>query len=361
FPPGQQYLKEELRGIERVWIKTPPYRGNGPARLLNHLAFAWRTAGLGSAFAPPDAVIGSSPHLLAALAAWRLARNHRLPFIFEIRDIWPQSLVDAGALSRFSPLAAGMGLMEKWLCRKAALIISALPGGAEHVAALDLGGNKVVYIPNGVDLGWFDQCAREGNFVPVREAPWRRKGSVVFTYAGAHGYANGLETVVAAAGILQSTGKEGIHVLLAGEGPCSAGLRRMARDAGLTNITFLGAIDKDLVPPLLTQTDVCLFHLRNSRAYRFGLSSNKLFDYMAAARPLIAAVDVPLDPAFKNFCLQVPSDDPASLARAMLQMAKRPPGRRAEMGLFARRYVERYHDVTVLAGKLAETLERIVP
>jgi len=360
YPPGCNYLTETVRGVDRVWIKTPPYHDNNLSRLVNHLAFVCRVVRLGCDMDAPDAVIGSSAHLFTGLAAFHLAKKHNVPFIFEVRDIWPQSLVDIGAINRFSPLAVGMGVLEKFLYRKARLIISVLPGGEEHIARFGIDKKKIVYIPNGVDLIWYDRCTREGVLTPEQASIfYRLKGRVVFTYAGAHGYANGLETVVRAAGILHQAGVDSIHVLLVGDGPDKPGLMKMAEDCGLTNVTFLNTQEKSRIPVILRNTDVCLFHLRNSKAYRYGLSSNKLFDYMAAARPLIAAVDRPPTPEFTRFGLHIPSDNPGVLAEAMLQMAGKPPGVRKVMGDHARDYVERFHDVQVLAGKLAGALEKL--
>lgn len=360
YAPGCCQVAEELRGVNRVWVKTPSYHGNGLSRILNHLAFALRVTVLGRKLCPPDIVIGSSAHLLAALAACCLAKIHRAIFIFEMRDIWPQSLVDIGALGRFSPLTAVMGALEKFLCRRARLIISALPRGEEHVAGLGVDRSKVIYIPNGVDLACFDRCARQNSLAPGIKALFDRiKGSMVFTYAGAHGYANGLETILGAAEILDRAGVSNIHLLLVGDGPGKAGLLKTAREKELINITFLGAVERIQVPVILRNSDVCLFHLRNSGAYRYGLSSNKFFDYMAAARPVIAAVNMPPFPGFQSFGLQVPSDDPRILALAILRMADKPFGERERMGLLAREFVEKFHDVTVLVEQLEHALNSV--
>jgi len=360
YPPGCHHLNETERGVDRVWIRTPPYYDNSLSRLVNHLYFTCRVARLGRALDAPEAVIGSSTHLCAGLAAYLLSRKHNVPFVFEVRDIWPQSLVDIGAISKYSPLTVGMGVLEKFLYRKAHLIISVLPGGKEHIAQLGLEDKKVVYIPNGVDLAWYDRCTREGCLTPEQAALFRRlKGRVVFTYTGAHGYANGLETVLKAAEILHRAGIGGIHVLMVGDGPAKAGLVKAAAERGLTNVTFLNTLEKSQLPIILKNSDGCLFHLRNSKAYRYGLSSNKLFDYMAAARPIIAAVEKAPNTEFARFGLHVPSDDPGALADAMLQMAGETPGARKVMGERARAYVEKFHDIPVLAGKLAEVLESL--
>lgn len=359
YPPGRSHLVEKLRGVERVWLKTPSYRGNGPARLYNHLVFACRAVSQGSRENPPDIIIGSSAHLLAALAAFYLAGRKRIPFIFEIRDIWPLSLVEIGAMPRHSPLVLGLGALEKFLYRRAGLIISALPGGAEHVANLGIDRGKVIYLPNGTDLAWFDRCSAGEVISPEASEFFQKAGqNIVFTYAGAHGYANGLETIVEAAGILQRKGEEKIHILLVGDGPCKNDLVEAARGQGLTNITFLATQKKDQVPALLKKSGACLFHLRRSGAYRFGLSSNKLFEYMASARPVLAAVEKEAAAQFSDIFWQVPSDDPQALAGAMLKLAASPPEVKDSLGSSARDYVQRYHDLPVLADRLEEALER---
>jgi len=360
YPPDCRYLVETVRGIDRVWIQTPPYYDNSLSRLINHLAFTGRVAWLGRKMDAPEVIIGSSAHLFAGLAAYYLARKYSIPFVFEVRDFWPQSLVEIGALGKFSPLAVGMGVLEKFLYRKARLIISVLPDGKEHIARFGTDLKKVVHIPNGADLAWYDGCTRESRLSPELNALFRRlEGRVIFTYAGAHGYANGLETVIKAAEILHRAGISGVHVLMVGDGPDKPGLVKMTEDNGLTNVTFINTLEKVRIPVILKNSDVCLFHLRNSKAYRYGLSSNKLFDYMAAARPIIAAVERAPNPEFTGFGLHIPSDDPGLLADAMLQMAGKTPGARKVMGDRARAYAERFHDTSMLAGKLAEALESL--
>ncbi len=356
YPRDCYYLDEYTEGVRRIWIKTPAYRGNGPARLYNHLVFSLRTGLVGTRLEIPGIVIGSTAHLPACLAAFRLARRHGVPFIFEMRDFSPRALVDIGAVSRFNPLAAGMGALEKYLCHKANWIISVLPGGSEYVAGIGVNAGKVTYIPNGVEPGWFDRCSGEISHYGEESRFFQdRKDSVIFTYSGAHGYANGLETMVEAAVLLQQAGVNGIHILLVGSGPTKDGLERTARENGLTNITFMPPVAKDRVPAILVRSDVCIFHLRNSQAYRYGLSPNKLFEYMASARPVIAAADSLPVPGFSRFGLHIPSDDPRALVGAMLDMYYMSRDTRQGLGLGGREYFEKFHSTPALADKL-ETL-----
>jgi len=357
YPPGCDCLQEDSGGVKRVWIKTPAYRGNGWSRLYNHLVFALRTGRAGIGLEPPGIVIGSTAHLPACLAAYRLARRHGVPFIFEMRDFSPRALVDIGAVRRFNPLVGCMGALEKYLCRKARRIISVLPGGGDYMSVIGADASRVTHIPNGVDPGWFDRHAaaikphsEEARFFQ------QHSDEVVFTYSGAHGYANGLETVVGAAVLLQQAGVKGIHILLVGSGPAKDGLVRAARENGLTNVTFMQAVDKDRVPAILARSDVCIFHLRGSRAYRYGLSPNKLYEYMAAARPVIAAADNLPVPDFSRFGRHIPSDDPRALAGAVIDMCYMPGETRARLGLGGRIYFEQFHATPVLVDKLEALL-----
>lgn len=361
YPPGCYYLQEYSQGVERVWIKTPAYRGNGLSRLYNHLVFSLRTRRVGAGLAAPDLIIGSTVHLPAALAAYRLARRHGVPFIFEMRDFSPRTLVDIGAISRFNPLTLCMGALEKYLCHQARRVISVLPGGSDYVAEIGADASKVTYIPNGVDAGWFDRYSPAIKPHSEEARFFQQHGDgVVFTYSGAHGYANGLETVVEAALLLQQAGVKGIHILLVGSGPAKDGLIRTARENGLTNVTFMPPVPKDRVPAILVRSDVCIFHLRNSRAYRYGLSPNKLYEYMAAARPVIAAADNLPVPGFSRFGRHIPSDDPRALADAMLDMYHMSRDTRERLGLEGRKYFEQFHSTPVLVNKLESLLLEVL-
>lgn len=357
-PAGRQRLGagegsrlETFDGVPFLWLRAREYSGNGRRRVLNMLDYtrAVLRPGALSGLEPPDAIIGSSVHPLAAWAGRRLARRHGVPFLFEVRDLWPQTLIDMGRLSARHPAAVALRTLEKSLYRSAERTIVVMPGAGAYIEPFGVPRDRIVWIPNGTDLGRF----------PASSA---RDPSETFTlmYFGAHGEANALETVIAAMRLVEDD-PAGSHIILRmiGQGPEKPSLMAMARRLGLRNVRFEDPVDKSAVPALAAEADAFVISVRNMPGlYRFGISMNKIFDYMAAARPTIIAADASNNPiAEAGAGLTVPPEDPQALAAAILDMAALPPGRRAAMGAAGRRHLEANYGIDRLAARLASTLD----
>ena len=349
---GETYRLEEVDGVPFLWIRTPPYSGNSPARVWNMVAFALRLLGIANPalLGKPDVVWGSSPHLFAALAGERLARRYRTPFVLEVRDLWPETLIDLRGVSPRHPFIQVLERIEHYLYRRADRIISLLPLAHLHMIEKGAEPAKIAWIPNGVDLS-----------VVPRPTPPPPRPDGVFTvmYAGAHGLANNLDLIVEAAAIVAKKGWNGrIQFRLLGDGPEKPRLKRMAQAWGLENIRFEDAVPKQEVYNALLSADAFVISLRDSRLFRWGVSPNKLFDYMASARPVIFAVATDSNPvADAGAGITVPPNDPAALAEAVIQLAKMSAQERWEMGLRGRRYVEEKHAFHRLTDKLEEVLQ----
>lgn len=351
--PGEKMRSEDIDGVTFVWMRTPPYPGNTAARVWNMAVFAgriWR-GGKPAGFDPPEVIIGSSPHLFAALPAQRLAASLHVPFVLEVRDLWPQSLVDLGGVSPRHPVVRGLEAIEKYLYRRAARIISLLPGAAEHMAKKGADPEKVVWIPNGVNL----------DLVPPPEPP-RNDGVFTVMYAGAHGLANALDTLLDAARIVRSKlwGK-GVRFRFIGDGPEKPRLEGKAQVENLENVSFENPVPRNQVYGLLKKGDVLWVTLRDSPLYRWGISLNKLYDYLASARPIVFGANVSLNPVDEAGAgITVPPEDPNALAQAIKRLYDMSPDERWEMGLRGREYVEKHHNFSRLADKLENLLEEAV-
>lgn len=350
--PGELFKLEVVEDVPFLWLRTPPYAGNSVARVWNMAVFAyrvWRIAGE-ALVGRPDVVIGSSPHLFAALAAERLAARFRAPFVLEVRDLWPQTLIDLGSFSARHPFILLLEKIERYLYRKATRIITLLPGAGEHIK--DKGGDpsRVVWIPNGIDL----------ELVPPPQPPDEDE---VFTlmYAGAHGLANGLHTVLEVAHHLEQEGwGEKVRFRLVGDGPEKPSLMERASGLRLTSVVFEDPVPKREVYRLLQQADAFLMILMESSLFRWGVSPNKLFDFMASARPIVFSVSTrfnPVEEAKAGFT--VPAGDPIALAKAIKRLAAMPREERWAMGLRGRRYVEEHHAFNRLVDKLEEVLQDV--
>ena len=342
---------EEIDGVRFLWLRTPPYEGNSAQRLWNTMVFArkvldLRAEDLGG---PPDVVLGSSPHLFAAWAAERLARRHRVPFVLEVRDLWPQSLVDLGSFSEGHPFIRWLEYIERGLYRRARRIVTLLPGAADHIAHKGGHPGRIVWIPNGVDL----------RLLPPPSPPEPRE-SLTFLYAGTHGLANHLDYLLEAIHHAHGLRPElPAHLRFVGDGPEKPALIQRARELGLKNVAFEDPIPKNRIFEVLASADAFLVALQDTPLYRWGISLNKIYDYLAMARPIVLAApdsvyNNPVEEARAG--LTAPSSDPEAYARRLVELTETPAEERWQMGLRGRKYVEDNHDLGRLACKLESVL-----
>lgn len=356
-PSGSQFLTASVsrhvgtdEGIPYVMLKAPQYRG-GIARLRNMLTFAMgllrprATRGVSA----PAVIVGSTVHLLAAWSALRLARRYRVPFVFEIRDIWPESLIDLGKLRGRSALARAMRRFSLYLCRQAALVVSPLPGVREYLDEAGLRGTPFRWISNGVDIP-------DDDFIADRP----ENDEFVVMYLGSHGNANGLESVIEAFDRASNdiTGSRILRLRLIGEGTQKEALRaRVASLRSVNRIVFEDRIPRGEVVERAREADALIVNIDDLPVYRFGISLNKLYDYMASGRPTIissSAMNNPIADADAGLC--VPAGDPLSLAEAIRRMSELPAEKRKAMGARGAALVKRRYTYRSLGVALSEAL-----
>lgn len=334
--------REDVQGVPFIWIGVPEYDGN-LSRLANMLSFAWRVARLATReLRRLDAVIGSTPQPFAALAGARLARRLGVPFILEVRDIWPQSLIDLGRYSRWHPMILLFAWIERRLLGAARGVLTPLPGTESYFRTRGIASDDIVSIPNGVDL----------DLVPAGVcAPMSEKFTV--TYAGAHGLANSLGTLVQAAKVLQERGELGIRIRMIGDGPEKAALVSEARTLGLSNLEFAEPVPKARIYEALAASDALVICLKRAEVFDNGISPSKLFDYFAVARPVIFCVDASNNPvAEARAGITVPPEDPDALAEAIVRLRDLSARERSDFGRNGRAYVQERHDFSRLAQRL---------
>jgi glycosyltransferase involved in cell wall biosynthesis len=353
--PGEALRLERISGVPFLWVRTPEYEGNGGGRILNMLAYTWAvlTRRTASALPRPDVVIGSSVHPFAAVAGALLARRFKVPFVFEVRDLWPQTLVDMGRLREGSLMTWALRKLELWLYRRAARIVVLLPRAWEYITPLGIPKDRVVWIPNGVDLSLFPR---------QEQAVRAESGPFTLMYFGAHGQANGLDNVLQAMKLVneQQAGQR-IRLRMIGDGPLKAALMEQAQELGLNNVSFEPQLPKSQIPALSSQADAFVIAVLDlPKLYRFGISMNKLFDYLAASRPIIIAAEVETNPvADAKAGLTVSPGRPDALAAAILKVASLSQDERRRMGRAGREYVEENHGFQQLSGRLAAVLDDV--
>jgi glycosyltransferase involved in cell wall biosynthesis len=356
------YRMENIDGVEFIWLRTSPYYGgNDWRRVVNMLSYAFRVIPPGMKLKEkPDVVLASSPHPFAGLAGWLLAKLKGAAFIFEVMDLWPQTLVDIGGYSGKSPVVVLLRILERFLYRTADRIVVLHPKASDYIIKLRIASTKVVYIPIGPSPELFSESSAQlPQDLNDLISSLKSSGKFLAVYAGALGIANALDTVIDTAKLLQDEKQDKIHFLLVGEGPEKQNLIEKTKNQSLSNIGFYCSIPKDAVPRLLFLSDITIMSWKNSSLYtRYGMSSNKLWDYMMAARPVVWAINSANDPVAEAGCgITVPPEDPDSMARAIITLCDMTEEERRQMGLRGYEYVLKYHSLPLLADRLIRVIQ----
>ena len=350
YPSTKKYIQENIEGVSYVWIKTTQYTDNGVKRVINMYNFAkqfYIYANKISKQDTPDVIVGSSLHLFGTLAASLFSKKNHIPFVLEIRDLWPQTLIDMG-MSKWHPFVILQGLIERYLYKNSRRIITLLPKAHLYIEKFGINPKKITYIPNGTDLKRF-------NTKIVKDTSLFKNGNFSVVYAGSIGIANNIETLIESAKILQSNTH--IQFIIAGGGPLKEVLQARTQEYKLDNVLFLGSVPKNDIIGILKNADCLIFPLKYTPVFRFGISSNKLFDYMASKNPIIFAsnsVNNPVKDA--NGGLTILPEDKDALSKAILQVSNMPKDEQQRLGKNAYNYVKTYHAIPILVDLFEKTL-----
>lgn len=340
----REYLEETIDNINFIWIKTPSYFGNGFSRVKNMLSYFLKVL----KYIPklnlkkPDIIVGSSVHLFAVYSAYKLSKKYNTPFIMEVRDIWPQTLIDMG-ISKWHPFIILLGVLEKYLYKKADRIISNLPYAYEHIEKF-VSREKFEWISNGVDLS------------NIKYIPKVQKEKFVISYTGAIGVANNLQLLLDVAKKLKE--KKDIYFRIVGDGAQKEKLKDFVKKENLTNVSIENPVPKKEVTNILQDSDILFFNLIDSPVFNFGISSNKLFDYMASGRVIIfstKAKNNPIKDAQAGY--SITPDDIEELEKTILEIYNLSQEDRDKIGQKIRAYAEQNYSIEVLVNKFEKLLK----
>jgi glycosyltransferase involved in cell wall biosynthesis len=350
--------EEIIHGIRYLWIKTPAYEGNGAVRALNMFAFTSRLYLLRSKLVSeirPDVVIASSTYPLDIYPARAIARKSGAKLIFEVHDLWPLSPMELGGMSRHHPFILIMQAAENYAYRHADKVVSMLPKAEDHMRDHGMVPGKFVYIPNGIDVAEWERGEVPLSLVHADLlARLKREGRFIVGYAGSHGLANALRTLVDAASLLSGVP---VDFVLVGQGPEKDALMKRTAQLGLRNVHFLPSIPRGAIPALLGAMDALYIGWQRQPLYRFGVSPNKLIDYMMAGVPVIHAIDAGNDLVAESGCgISTRPEDPQAMVDAVREMMNKTPEERASMGTRGRAYVLAHHTYQTLATRFEEAI-----
>jgi glycosyltransferase involved in cell wall biosynthesis len=340
---GRDWTEVVYQGVPFTWIHARSY-GGSLQRIRNMMEFSWRVGRRKWAknLDRPDLVLGSSPHPFAALAAQRLAAHYGVPFVLEIRDVWPYVLTEVGGHSKSHPFVRLVDATMRFLYKRASRIIMFSRNSAHLLTDSGADERKILWIPHGVDMG----------MSPVpRPAP--EDGVFTVTYIGAHNQWNSLDAVLDAAKILQESDGPRVLFRFVGDGASKPGLILRTQQEGIRNVQFDAPVAKTQVPEILHNADAFLINNRKDEVSKNWMSFNKLYEYLAAGRPVVFGSCSNNNPVQESGAgISVEADDPAAMAGAILFLAGRSAEQLADYGRRGRRHIEENYNIPLLVDRL---------
>ena len=352
---------EVCDGIDYLFVRARPYGESMKRRVLNMLDYSLRVGRAVRRLARPDVIVGSSSHPLACVNAIKLARRYGCPNVVEIRDLWPESFVAYGLISRKNPLLRQLYRGERWIYKKADALIFTMEGGRDYIlekgwdtahgGSVDL--DKISYINNGVDLASFDEQAAQTPDDAYITAPSTFK----IVYTGSLRTVNDIHALLDSAAALRDKAPQ-CRILVYGDGDEREALA--AKYADCDNIRFMGRVPKSAIPAILTRADVCFIdgcEGGGAAIARFGMSQNKIFEYLAAARPIVFPVPGRYDLIGAHGCGFTVENNAQAVTEALLTLVQS-PSLCEQMGGAARRLAQEF-DYNALTDKLCAILEKV--
>ena len=349
-------VEEEIDGIKYIWLKTIEYKGNDLKRVLNILNFIFQLFRYSKYLIKrykPNVIIASSTYPLDIFPAYLISKRTKAKLVFEVHDLWPLTPIELGGYSKYHPFIIMMQLAENFAYRKSDCVVSLVPKAFEYMREHGLVAHKFNHIPNGVSIEEWEESNKE---IPEEHKKLiemlKAEGKFIVGYAGAHGLANALDILIDSAQLLRN---EPIAIVLVGSGPEKEKLEEKVKASNLDNIFFLPPVSKLSIPKILSMMDALYIGLRKRSLFRFGVSPNKLMDYMMSGKPIIHSIPTGYDLVQDTQCgISVPAEDSYQIALAIKKLMSMSKEEKELMGNRGKEYVKRYHIYTVLAEKFGK-------
>jgi glycosyltransferase involved in cell wall biosynthesis len=357
FPTSSAQNPPGRIDVFRTWLWPLPNR-KANERMRNYASFCISAALRGLTIPRPDVIIASSPQLLVGLSGWWIAFARQIPLVFEVRDLWPESLTAVGVGDENSLLHHALSAVAKFLYQRSDLIVVVTPAFKEHLMRhWRVPTEKIAVVENGVETDLFAPAPPAANEALRQELA--AEGRFLVCYIGTMGMAHGLETLLEAAQQLQRQNAN-VQFLLVGEGAEKERIKTLAQTRGLTNLRFLDQQPREKIPAYISASDACLVLLKKTDVFKTVIPT-KMLEFMSCARPVILGVDGQarqiVEQAEAGLVIEPENAD--ALVSAILQLsANRELG--AVLGQKGREYILRNFSRDHTAGKYIDVLRRLL-
>lgn len=354
---GKKWREETVDGVHYVYIKCCDYQGSGLKRVYNICEFAWKLPGVCKQFPKPDAIVATSMPPTSCAMGVRMGRKWGCKTVAEIADLWPESIVAYGIAGPHNPAVIALRRLEKWIYKKADAVVFTMEGAYDYIVEQgwekEIPRSKVHYINNGVDLEQFDYNKEHFR---VEDPDLDDPDTFKAVYTGSIRRVNNLGLLLDAAKCVKNPN---IRFLIWGDGDERAALEQRVRDEDISNVAFKGKVEKKYIPSIVSRADLNFAHNDPSPLFRFGISFNKLFDYLAAGKPILCDFPCPHNPATSYYAgVEVSTAQPLQIAEAINALSAMTKQERQVYCANARRAAEDY-DFKRLTDKLIAVIENI--
>ena len=332
---------ETLEGINYLWLPTTHYEGNGIKRVLSMFQFCLQVYKHSRELIDfkPDIVIASSVYTFDLYPCRHIARRTGAKLVYEVHDLWPLSVITIGGYSRKHPFILMLQHCENYAYRHCDMVVSILDKAFPHMQRHGLSEDRFCCVPNGYLK---EEWENIDNITLPKEheellTRLHQEGKIIVGFAGGHTQSTAMDVLLDAAGLLKE--RSNLAFVLVGNGPQKAELVTKAQSENLSNVFFLPPIDKNCIPKLLQQFDICYAGGIHSTLHRYGTSFNKIIDYMLAAKPIVKSVDEPGCEVERVGCgIQVEAENASQVRDAIVTLANMSEEERENMGAKGQKY-----------------------
>jgi len=352
YPPikEQSYLTEMVDKIEYLWINVIKYKNSrDKKRVWKWFQFSFKLFTLPKNLQKPDMILCSGSAPMLVIPSYYLAKKYHAKLIFEIRDIWPLTLMNFKGYSKYNPLIYLMQKSVNFGFKHADHIISVLPNTDKYIQEQGIYNFNFTYLPNGIFLEELENPSPLTNSVQA-QIP---KDKFIVGYTGAMGMGDGLDLLIDVAKELEEISK--IHFILVGKGSEKERLKARIKNLKLHNITIINAIPKKEVQSMLKEFDTCYIGWEDKSIYKYGISANKIFDYMYSEKPIIHLFSGKGDLISKAGCgLTIDQHKSSLITEAILELFHSSKERRKAMGIRGKSFVLKYHTYSKITDKFLD-------
>ena len=354
---GRPWREETVDGVHYVYVKCMGYQGSGLKRVYNICEFAWKLPGVCRQFTRPDAIVATSMPPTSCAVGIHLARKYGCRGVAEIADLWPESIIAYGIAGPRNPAVIALRWLEKWIYKKADAVVFTMENAYQYIEDQNwqnqIPRDKIHYVNNGVELEQFEYNKEHCR---VEDADLEDESHFNVVYAGSIRKVNNLGLLLDAA---KKVTDQRIRFLVWGDGDELPALRQRVTDEKIDNVIFKGKVTKAYVPYIVSRADLNIAHNTPSDLFRYGISFNKLFDYLAAGKPILSDFPSGHNPAVaRGASIEVSEPTPENIAKAIVGVADMTPEEYARLCENARAAAEEYSFAN-LTKKLLDVIESV--